>query len=828
MRSRRWLRVLLVALAVVALIAFGAWELTTRSFPQHSGQVEISGLDGSVEVLRSAQGVPHIYARSEHDLFFAQGYTHAQDRFWQMDFFRHVGRGRLAEMFGPSQLETDIFLQTLGWERIAQQEFEQLDPESRRALESYSQGVNAYLNGRRPGQISLEYMILSLLSPDYRIQPWHPVDTLTWAKSMAWDLGSNMDGEIDRAILLDQLTLDQVNRLYPPYPADHPVIVPSGGQASNSDPLLPYADVPGTELAHQLRHRLSALSILRSASLEGIGSNNWVIGPGLTESGSPILANDTHLGIQMPSIWYENGLHCMPQGDDCQLQVAGFSFAGAPGVVIGHNERIAWGVTNADPDVQDLFIEQLDPAQPDHYLFQGEWRPMEVHEQQILVAGQDAVTIQVRQTHHGPLITDRYGALEDLVGNRSLNLPEEYGLALRWTALDHSSLISAILQLNRAQDWESFRQALAGWDVPSQNVIYADVDGNIGYQLPGRIPIRRSGQGWLPNPGWTGEFEWEGMIPYEELPSAFNPESQFIATANNAIAGDAYSEFLSQDWDYGYRASRIEHMIRTTNSITIADVQGMHGDNQHPMGEILIPHLVNLELGGDAGVWVSRLEAWDHQNHMDSGEAAVFNAFWRNLHDWIFLETLGEAPLPRSSRAFTIVHDLLDEPNSQWWDLSRTAAIETRDQALELSFLSALSELHELLGRNQQAWRWGDMHTATFRNQSLGKSGVPPIEWLFNRGPYPTGGGTSIVNATGWKPQAGYEVTSLPSQRIIHDLSDWDLSSAVHTTGQSGHAFHPNYSDQVDPWRWIEYHPLPWAREQVLDQSTHRLELLPE
>jgi penicillin amidase len=826
--NRPLIRAFLGAFILLFALGFFAWDLATRSFPQQSGQIVVDGLSAPVEILRSQQGVPHIYAQSDRDLFFAQGYTHAQDRFWQMDFFRHIGRGRLAEMFGSSQLETDLFLQTLGWERIAEQEFAALDSSTRQILQAYSDGVNAYLEGRRPGQISLEYVLLGILSPSYSIKPWQPVDTLTWAKSMAWDLGGNLDEEIDHAILLNQLPDEQFAALYPEYPADHPIIT-GGFPAAGLIPERAAGGLPRYQLASWLGRRLASMPHLQTAGLKGIGSNNWVVGPSASGSGSPLLANDTHLGIQMPSIWYENSLHCQPLSDQCHFDAAGFSFAGAPGVIIGHNNRIAWGVTNAGPDVQDLFIEMLDPAQPDRYLFEGEWLPLEITQVEVEVAGQEPASLTIRRSHHGPLITDSYGPLDDPRLNRSLPLPQDYGLALRWTALEPATLVKAILGVNRAQNWQEFRQALAFWDVPAQNFVYADVEGNIGYQLPGRIPMRRSGRGWLPQPGWTGEFEWDGYIPYPEMPSVYNPESDLIVTANNAIVNETYPYLISQQWDYGFRATRIQSLLQADEALALADLQRIQGDNQHPMARVLIPYMTNLEWSEQRlAAWVDRLQQWDGQNDLDSAEAAVFNAFWRELLDLLFTQNLGEAPLPSSSRAFVIVTQLLDEPQSSWWDIGHSARIERRDDLLRLALTGALDFIERELGNESANWRWGDLHTATFKNQSLGTSGIGPVEALFNRGPVPTSGGTSIVNATGWRHQTGFEVTSVPSQRLILDLSDWDAGQAIHTTGQSGHAFHPNYDDLIDPWRLIQYHPLPWSRQGVEAQSSFRLVLQPE
>jgi len=826
-RIFRWVAGVLALLLTAFLV--GGLFLARRSFPRLQGLEQVAGLQAAVDVYRSPDGVPSIFASTEHDLFFVQGYVHAQDRFWQMDFFRHVGAGRLAEMFGASQVETDAFLRTLGWEQTARQEWAEADPQTKALLQAYADGINAYIADRSPSELSLEHVVLGLLSPDYVIEPWTPVHSLTWAKSMAWDLGGNMDEEIDRALLLQSLTYEQVASLYPDYPAAHPVIVPSGGQTAGRPPTFG-ADLPPALVGalRDLANQRASVRGLLGGRFPGIGSNSWVIGPERTATGAAMLANDTHLSIQMPSIWYENSLHCLTVTDDCRFQVSGFSFAGAPGVIIGHNSRIAWGFTNADPDVQDLFIERLNPDDPTQVEVDGEWVVLESRQEEILVAGGEPVPLTVYSSGHGPLISNTYGDLEDLQPTADLELPEQYAIAMRWTALEPSQLFRAVIGLNLAADWDQFRQALQYFEVPSQNVVYADVDGNIGYQLPGKIPLRSSGDGWLPVPGWTSAYDWTGYIPFEQLPSLYNPAQGYIVTANHAIVDGGYPYFIDRSWDYGYRASRIIAWIESMASISADDVAGMQGDNLHPMAEPLSTSLAELDYDDpDLIAWADRLVAWDGQNDMDSAEAAVFNAVWFELLNRTFTQEWELGPRPRSSRAYLLMTDLLNQPQAGWWDDPDTPAVETRDDILRSSMAAGLERVRAALGPDPANWRWGRLHTATFRNQSLGESGVTPIEALFNRGPFEVSGGESIVNATGWDPTEGFEVTSVPSERLIVDLGDLDRTRSLHTTGQSGHPFHPNYIDQADRWRLVEFHLAPFSFEALADAASSHLRLEP-
>jgi penicillin amidase len=838
---KRLLTISVFLFLIALILAGGTALLIRRSFPQTSGEVNLPGLNAPVEVLRDASGIPHIYAQDEHDLFMAQGYVHAQDRFWQMDFWRHIGAGRLAEMFGESQVETDAFIRTMGWPRLAEEEWQSADEESRQVLQAYADGVNAYLETHNGSELSFEYVILGLMNSAYEPEPWLPVHSLTWVKAMAWDLGGNMESELRRAVLLPQLGAERLSDLTPSYPAASPVILPDFSLAS-APPAAPSASAESLAARGALQRvvaRVEALNRLTGGGLAGLGSNNWVVSGSRTTTGAPILANDTHLGIRMPSIWYENGLHCVEESTGCDFEVVGFVFPSLPGVVIGHNDRIAWGVTNNNPDVQDLYLERLNPENPDQYEVNGEWVDMDVREEIIQVAGGQPVTIQVRQTRHGPILSDADEELGGLAESASLSEGAPIAVSLRWTALAPSTISRTLFSLDRAQDFDEFRAALQDWNVPAQNFVYADVDGNIGYQLPGQVPIRRSGDGSFPQPGWTDEAEWTGFIPYDDLPYKLNPESGYIATANNATVGASYPYLLTTQPDLGYRAARIVQLLEGQETFSPGDMRQIHGDTFDPMAPVLTPYLLGLDFhkAGETEDERTRanelksalvsLDGWDYHNDASSAPAAVFNTVWRHLILRAFGDDLPEGWLPEDDVAFAIVIDLLQRPGDPWWDDLRTPVLETRDEILRLAVADGVEELESRLGRNQAAWSWGRLHGATFRNETLGESGIPPIEALFNRGPYPTGGGASIVNATGWDYEDGYQVAWVPSERMVLDLSDWDAAKAIHTTGQSGHTFHPHYVDMAVRWAQVDYLPLPWTREAVEAQAVESLRLVP-
>jgi penicillin amidase len=797
----------LVSLILIIAIVGGVVGLLVvrRPFPQTDGNLYLPGLQAPVDVYRDEYGVPHIFASNTHDLFMAQGFIHSQDRFWQMEFSRRAGSGTLSEVLGEAALSNDIFIRTVGWHRVAREEERLLSDDELGVIESYSTGVNAYLEGQ--DVYGLEFTVLSLTGVQYAPDPWIPYNSLTYAKLMAWNLGGNRDAELMRAQLVAELGEPALNFLVPGYSDEAPVIVETASNASLDSIPAAFTEFRPLGMGY------------------GIGSNNWVISGDRTETGMPILANDPHLGIQMPSIWYEIGLHCEPVGPECPYNVVGASFPGVPGVIIGHNDSIAWGVTNLGPDVQDLFIERTNPDNPNQYLFNGMWRDMEIINEEIFIAGQEEpLVVQVRATHHGPIINDVVGGVES---------EWSFGwqpLAFSWTALQPSSLMQSVLQIDRAQNWTEFRQALTYWDVPSQNFVYADVEGNIGYQSPGRIPIRANGDGSIPVPGWTGDYEWVDYIPFNALPSTFNPEAGFILTANNAVVGPEYPYFLSMDWAPGYRATRIEQMLQADSSVSLDEVAEMQSDSLVVYAEDLIPYFSALEPEdirlNDA---IRLLENWDLNAQRDSAGAALFQVLQLELIDGIFADDMSTDLLERSrGRLLVILPKLCEEPYNLWWDDGETLDItEVRDEILLQALRDSVELLTETLGQDMSAWRWGDLHTATFVNQPLGQSGIAPIEALFNRGPVEVDGALSTVNNTGYPIGTSYDVSVVPSYRQILDLSDWNNSRSVHTTGQSGHPYHAHYDDMIDMWRNFIYHAMLWSRAEIEASATDHLRLTP-
>ncbi|KRV50008.1 penicillin amidase [Wenjunlia vitaminophila] len=882
-------RLILIGLAVLLVVGVAGgsfWSVRTvrASFPQTTGQLELPGLSAPVDVKRDGKGVPQIYADTNEDLFMAQGFVQAQDRFWEMDVRRHITAGRLSEMFGDGQVENDALLRTLGWQRVAQQEYDtKLSDETKRYLEAYTKGVNAYLSGRSGSELSLEYAVLGLTN-DYRPERWTPVDSVAWLKAMAWDLRRNMQDEIDRSLMTTRLNLKQINQLYPAYPyARNEPIVSEGGVDPSTEEFDPeydpedgegddgsgYSSMTARAELATVADKLEELPSMLGPSGSGIGSNSWVVAGEHTTTGKPLLANDPHLAPSIPSVWYQMGLHCRDLDDDCDFDVAGFTFAGLPGVVIGHNGEIAWGFTNLGADVTDLYLEKVEG---DTYVYGEDNRRFTTRREKIVVADGKDRTITIRSTVHGPVVSDREDELAQVgqdapAPDAAPDRKDGYAVSLKWTALKPSKTMDAVFALNRATDWESFRKAARGFAVPSQNMIYADREGNIGYQAPGEVPVRgKDLDGRYPAPGWDPEADWQGTIPFDAMPYEYNPERGYIVTANQAVVDKDYPYLLTSDWGYGTRSQRINKMIQGKlkggGKISMDDMQSMQLDNSSEIAKLLVPYLLDIKIKSDyVRDAQDLLRDWDYQQDSDSAAAAYFNAVWRNLLQITFGQRMpkevrpegeclnvppvkGAGPVddlddePRlvrecgerdpdvaqpdgGDRWSEVVRKILPQEKNPWWNTAKESDDEktTRDDVLRRAMRDARWEMTAKLGKDISTWSWGRLHKLQLRNQTLGTDAPGVVKWLFNRGPYQLGGGEAAVDATGWNAAGGYDVVWVPSMRMVVNLDDFDKSRWINLTGASGHAYHAHYNDQTALWQRGEL--LPWAfTKKAVDDAT--------
>ncbi|MBI5880154.1 MAG: penicillin acylase family protein [Chloroflexi bacterium] len=776
-----------------------------RSLPQVNGNIKLAGLAAPVEIIRDRWGVPHIYAQSLADAVYAQGFAHAQDRLWQLELNRRIGHGRLAELFGEIAYGTDHFIRTVGFSRAAQNDLAQLDDESRRLLDAYTRGVNAGMAQAR-AKLPLEFTLLR-----HTPEPWTPLDSVVYTKVMAWALSCNWDMEILNAAMIGKLGPQRAARLVGDYHADNPIIVPE----------QTYAALARDVIAHfeEAHHHLPL------GGLDGM-SNNWVVDGAKSATGKPLLANDPHLALQMPSIWYEVHLSTP------ETEVTGVSFPGTPFVVIGHNREIAWGFTNGFPDVQDIYIEKFNPANPAEYEFKGQWEPATIIKEEIRVKGEAAPrVVEIVQTRHGPIINH----LTPLTAGR-----DNFALAFRWTAHEPANILRAIAGMNRATDWPGFCEAIRDWSVPAQNMVYADRAGNIGYYMPGKVPIRARGIGASPVPGWTGEYEWTGWIPHEEMPHAFNPAQHYIATANNQVVGQEYPHFLTTAYMNGFRARRIVDQLTAQDKLSADDFARIQVDLYCEPARVFCGLLRGLELAdADQRAALERLAGWDYFATKDSVPAALFElaqhfAMKRVFGPWLCELTdyylgVGFHPLlatfsPYHDRSLVTLQRILVDNEIDWFEDAAEQPL-SREQILSAAIADAVAYLKKAVGPDMSRWTWGRIHQAAF-NHTLGAQ--KPLDRIFNRGPYPYGGDTNTVWQAAFVPQLPIAPGGgSASWRQIIDVSDWDASRAVHTTGQSGHPASKHYDDMIPMWLNGDYHPMLWARERVEAHAESRLTLTP-
>jgi penicillin amidase len=824
----KWLIVILIALQAIIIVA--GVVIFRMPLPDH--EVDVSGLPLTdfVEVIRDERGIPHIYGTNVGDILFAQGYVHAQDRFWQLEFWSHLSTGRLASLIGEPGVGADLLFRTFGFNRVALEEYENLPPEFKQDLIHYTDGINAYIESRPQNRLSLEHFFLQFINPEYKVGTYEPYYPLAWAKMMAYDLNGNFEQEIRNSKTYNTLTPEIAELLRPPYPDEHPYIVEEWeGKGS-------FTSVGKSNNIEQLYQALFIKYVTKDLQTnQALGSNSWAISGEHTESGLPLLANDPHLSVQLPAIWYENGLHCYPKNRDCELDVVGFSFAGSPYIVIGHNSHIAWGFTNMGPDVQDLFVEKINPSNPNQYEVDGEWRDMDRITEIIEVAGSEPIVIEVRSTHHGPIVSDRSYPVnlnpeEDQVSfadEARIELPDNFSVSLSWPALIPGNTFVGIRDFNYAKNWEEFRDASRLFEVPAQNLLYADVDGNIAYQSPGKLPIRAEGLvGDLPIPGWLSENDWQGFVPFEELPYTINPSSGYIITANQSVHPE-------QPWpNYyarGYRAEAIERVINQyiSEKISVDDMEAMQINNFDYSAAYILPYVFN-NVYVDSNI-LTAMKEWaisetKFEMNKDSSGAAAWAVFYKNFAEQTFEELVvtdnlgNEISLQpgNSDSTSEIFRALLKDPNHILWDDINTPQKENLTDILERALLLADERIVELFDTDDyDKWSWGELHTITYPTNLLGEAGIPILTNLVNIGPVESGGSSFAINSTDWGFGEDFTIGSYPSMRMVVDLSNFDNSRTILPSGQSGHVMSKYYDDQVENWIENNMYILNFSREQV-------------
>ena len=784
-----------IFLAVLALGATGGFLYLRQSLPDWDGETTVQGLDARVEILRDRFGVPHIFAGSERDAHFGLGFVHAQDRLWQMEMNRRIGSGRLAEALGRRALPTDRFLRTLGVRRAAQANLAHLDESTRRLLDAYAAGVNAFLTAR------------PVLPPEFWItgiqpEPWSAVDSLTWLKMMAWDLGGNWRNELLRMRLSKTLPMARISEFLPPYPGDAPLHI------RDLRDLYPDREAPRVtengDVPHFHDSREWGTSPF-SPSLDA--SNSWVVAK--SASGKPLLANDPHLGLTAPSVWYL--AHLEAPG----LSAIGGTLPGIPGVLVGRNARIAWGFTNTGPDVQDLYLEKIDTL--GNYLAPDGSRPFVVLKEEIRVKDEPTEILEVRVSRHGPVISDVLPDALDIT-------PRGYALALQWTALAEDDLtMQAALKLAKVGGWREFQAAAVEMHSPQQTVTYADADGNIGFIAPGRIPVRKPAndlQGLAPAPGWDPRYDWSGYLPFAELPQAFNPPTGTVVSANHKIVPRDYRHHITAEWQPPYRARRIAELLLKDSRHTLASFARMQSDAVSLAVRELLPRLLTANPASDeARKALKLLAAWDGTMSTARPEPLIVMAWWRELARAIYADELGDAFRANWAPRPVFLGKVLAADSA--WCGDSCAPLLT--QSLE----SALRDLKERYGPEMQAWTWGEAHPARHRHRPFSANA-----WLARffdiSVPSPGDAYTVNVGRMDFADEATpYASRHAASYRGIYDLADPQASLFIQSGGQSGNPLSWHYRAFADAWARGEYVPMVTDRSRLEAEGAKRLVLLP-
>lgn len=786
-------RIAAVLVALPLVLGLLAWLYLLESLPKLEGEVTVQGVSAPIEIVRDKEGVPHVFAKSEADGWFALGYAHAQDRLWQMEFQRRVARGRLAEIMGESAFDNDRLMRTLGFGRAAERMVRKADAATRGAYESYAAGVNAFLAGKPV--LPVEFHV-------FRIQPepWTPADSGAWLLLMAWDLSGNWRTELARLRLMTRVGPERTNQILPPYPGDAEAPLPDF--AALYTPLVPAA---------------MALLQISPSPEEALGSNNWVVSGAHSETGKPLLANDPHLGLQAPALWYLAHVST-PAGN-----VVGGTLPGLPFVVLGRNDHVAWAMTTTNSDTQDLFVERIDPNDPGSYLTPTGSARFEVRREVIRVRGEER-TIDVRSTRHGPVLSDVARPLASAT-------PKGHVMALAWAALDESrGATRAGFAMNRAGNGPEFVAASRDFQAPHQNLVYADREGHIGFVAPALVPVRRAdneAMGRVPVPGWLAKYDWQGFLPMEEMPARVDPPGGQIVTANHKIVDAGYKPFLGNDWAVPFRAERIEELLASEPKHSLASFARFQADATSRLARELLPgalasHPSTEEGRGAQGI----LAGWKGDMAAGSKAALVFSAWYRELTRLVYEDELGDAfrDFWEQRGIFMIAVMKGERGFGRWCDDVRTRPVEDCQAMAGRAFDLAAAELAKRYGSSPE-WRWGRAHTAASDHRPFGYT--PLLKGLFNISPE-TAGDSFTVNVGHFSlrdPERPFANRTAASLRAIYDLADLDRSVFMQSTGQSGNILSPWYSSFAERWAKVEYITIPTKRESIA--SAHTLVLKP-
>ncbi|QOY36961.1 penicillin acylase family protein [Anaerobacillus isosaccharinicus] len=782
--KRKWVKIsvwILCSLLFFLTLAVGlGYWFVKRSHPGLTGTVIAQPLNSEVTVIRDERGVAQIKAVSLEDLFFVQGYVTAQDRLYQMDMTRRLASGRLSEVVGKQALETDRFFRTYGMHRTTDRLVSMFNEETTRIVDAYVSGVNQYIEEAfSSGKYPIEFRILG-----YEPNPWTKEDTALVVKYMGYTLSGNFRAELEHYRMIKKLGHIDAPRLFPEYHIDD--AFPTIYTVSEASPFSL------TELEN----------LTTFAPDEFNGSNNWVIGGDYTESGFPFVADDPHLGFAIPSVWYQT--HLQLDGD---FHSVGVTVPGVPGVVLGHNEHMAWGVTALSVDQEDLFLEKAHPQNPQLYLFDDIWEEATIIEEVIEIKDEEPFIERVEVTRNGPII------------NKVVTNGPYQAISLRWTGYEAGEELNGIMRLNRATNVHEFTEGLNGFVTPALSWVYADRDGNIGFRGQALMPIRNNSNGMLPVPGWDPDYQWQGFIPNEELPQIINPERGYIMTANNKPVDDEYPYEIGRSF-YPYRAERLTELIEDTIAsdelFTIEKMKEMQTDVLNVQARSLLPILLDAVSRSEIITPLSGLEKdvydmlrdWDYQEKVDSGGALAWNHWYNLLGPALFDDLLGFS-YNHNLVIYQVLQEAHQHPDHQLFGSLRDGLQLSLDELARETFAAAIDGIVDIQGKNTSKWAWGKWHTLTI-DHPLGA--VKPLHLLFNVGKWEIGGSGATPNANAYNRHSG-KVTGGAGWRFVADLASVNSMYDIVMPGQSGQVFSPHYSDQVDTWAEGNLYPMVYHKD---------------
>jgi penicillin G amidase len=786
-------RIWLFGLFLFVILGAGLVYLVS-SLPNYDGTQSVTGLTAKVTIVRDKDAVAHITAANQKDAAFALGYAHAQDRLWQLELNRRIGQGKLSEIFGKEAVKTDKFMRTMGFYRSAQSAEKSLDPEARAVLTSYAAGINAYVKNRS-GAMPPEFIIFKL-----KFAPWQVADSLVWGKLMSLDLSYQWRTELARFALSSVLSMTQLNELMPAYPGDAPIKLP------NPTDLYPGLLPPP----------------IKSDETEGKGSNNWVVSGTRTKSGKPLLANDPHLSLSAPGIWY------LVHERIGNKNVVGVSMPSLPFIVLGRTDTLAWGFTNTAPDSQDIIVEKIiNPATGEYQTPTGTEKLVSRSEL-IKVKGAEDINLKVRESRNGPILSDAIEGLAPRLGT-------QYVMAMRWTALaDGDTSIAAGIGLNRAQNVREAITAMRGYLTPQQNIVLADTNGDIAFVAAGKVPQRSNDnvtQGLMPSPGWVKSSEWTGYIPFEKLPQVINPTNGYVATANQKIIDADYPLIITQDWEDPYRHDRIEALLLATPKHDVTSFEKIQADilsEPHMKMRDALVTALSAQKTSNADI-IEALKTWDGRMSADSAVPLIISSWHRHFVERVTQDDLG--PLFKDfwrTRTRFILGVLAANPSSAaWCDVKNTKIIETCTQEIIAAYDDAMAELNRDYGSNWKSWTWGAAHSAVAEHRPF--SNVSQLEPYFNIRRVVGGSSTTInVAHPSWGKKRPYDANLIASYRGIFDLSDLENSRYVMPNGQSGNPLSHHYKDFAERWSEVKYIKIPTKDADIAKAAEHTLTLSPQ